>query len=491
MLALEPRVLFDGVAITDIPDVSTKPTPSAEAAATHDPLVVLIGDASPAQRTQSESTGPHNLIVSGEERAAAPARAALEQSLQLAERHLADLVHDAGYDAVMREIYGGDVTDDALQRLREDVARGSLGVRVELVAPDVLYGNAACYAAAGPGGGERIYVNADWLAHASRDEAALVLLEETGHAMDRRLNAVDTPGDEGELFSYRATRTPLDAAQYDRIRGEDDSGVVQIDGRSVVVEFSVSTTNPGPYSYVDTAADDGTFASQTGTLKTGGNNDKIQGIWTGSGYASSIAVQNGAGTVTLGTLSLSAGTIGKGSTTNAGTWTFTPDSAAIQGLTTNELNRTVRIDAKSGQTTTSVTLTFNFYGADDVPAGASRTITTAEDTSYAFRAADFGFSDRDAGDALSAVRIDTLPSAASGTLQLSGVAVTAGEVIAAQDLGALTYAPAANANGAALGSFAFSVRDTAGNAYAAAPGVITLDVTAVNDAPTVSAPASY
>jgi len=37
---------------------------------------------------------------------------------------------------------------------------------------DALNGNAACYAAVGPDAGERIYVNADWLAQCSSIEAA-------------------------------------------------------------------------------------------------------------------------------------------------------------------------------------------------------------------------------------------------------------------------------------------------------------------------------
>lgn len=119
------------------------------------------------------------------------------------------------------------------------------------------------------------------------------------------------------------------------------------------------------------------------------------------------------------------------------------------------------------------------------PTGANATLTGAEDVSLVLAAGNFGFSDANALDALSAVRIDGLP--AVGTLFLSGVAVTAGQVVGVSDINAgnLTFLPAAGASGSPYASFTFSVRD-AGGLYDAAPNTITINVTAVNDAPTIT-----
>ena len=89
------------------------------------------------------------------------------------------------------------------------------------------------------------------------------------------------------------------------------------------------------------------------------------------------------------------------------------------------------------------------------------------------------------GDRLGAVRIDTLPAA--GSLTLAGVAVTAGQVIQAADLGAgrLVFTPAPDANGTPYASITFTVRD-AGGLYDATGHTLTLDVTAANDAPAIS-----
>jgi VCBS repeat-containing protein len=125
-------------------------------------------------------------------------------------------------------------------------------------------------------------------------------------------------------------------------------------------------------------------------------------------------------------------------------------------------------------------------GGNTAPTGADNTVTTPEDTAYTFDAAAFGFSDADFGDILSAVRIDTLGLAPGATLRLSGVDVTAGQVILAGQVGNLVFTPAADANGAAYASFTFSVRDPSG-AFDLAPNTMTIAVTAVNDAPVANA----
>ncbi|HSD99851.1 MAG TPA: DUF4347 domain-containing protein, partial [Burkholderiales bacterium] len=137
------------------------------------------------------------------------------------------------------------------------------------------------------------------------------------------------------------------------------------------------------------------------------------------------------------------------------------------------------------------TLTVDVTAVNDAPAGTDNTVVTNEDTTYNFTAADFGFTDVDSGDALSAVRIDTLPLAGTLTLFGSGP-VAANDVILLADItaGNLRFTPAANANGLGYASFTFSVRDTGGPAFDAAPNTMTIDVTAVNDAPAVTADAS-
>jgi VCBS repeat-containing protein len=138
---------------------------------------------------------------------------------------------------------------------------------------------------------------------------------------------------------------------------------------------------------------------------------------------------------------------------------------------------------------------------NDAPSGTDKTRILLEDGSHTFSSADFGFTDVSDSPANSflAVRITTLPTV--GSLTLSGVAVSAGQSIAATDITAskLVFSPVSNANGAAYASFTFQVQDDGGSGNGGidldqAPKTFTFDVTAVNDAPIITshggAPAS-
>ncbi len=145
------------------------------------------------------------------------------------------------------------------------------------------------------------------------------------------------------------------------------------------------------------------------------------------------------------------------------------------------LNSGVDLDA------TPNTITIDVNDVNDEPAGADNTVSTLEDSDYTFTVADFGFSDSD-GDNLQAIRIDALPL--NGSLELSGVAVSAGDFIAVAEItgGNLTFSPGANANGAGYASFAFQVQDDGGTLNSgvdldATPNTITIDVNDVNDEP--------
>jgi len=118
------------------------------------------------------------------------------------------------------------------------------------------------------------------------------------------------------------------------------------------------------------------------------------------------------------------------------------------------------------------------------PTAASATLTTNEDTVKVFAISDFGFSDGDAGDMLQSVTITTLPTA--GSLKLNGVAVTANQVITAANIssGLLAFTPVANANGTSYASIGFKVSD--GTTLSASAYALTMNVTAVNDAPTAT-----
>ncbi|RZL01887.1 MAG: DUF4347 domain-containing protein, partial [Rubrivivax sp.] len=200
------------------------------------------------------------------------------------------------------------------------------------------------------------------------------------------------------------------------------------------------------------------------------------------------------GSLTLNGVAVTAGQVISAANIASGLLKFTP-AANANGA--GNASFTFQVQDNGGTANGGVdldvtprTMTVNVTAVSDAPVGTNKTVTTNEDTAYTFTAADFGFTDPNdsPANALSGVRITTLP--ASGSLTLNGVAVTAGQVISAANIasGLLKFTPAANAHGAGYASFTFQVQDNGGTANGGVnqdvtPRTMTVDVTAVNDAP--------
>ncbi len=208
-----------------------------------------------------------------------------------------------------------------------------------------------------------------------------------------------------------------------------------------------------------------------------------------------IATLPGAGTFTLSGVAVSAGqTIAVANIPNL---SFTPAGNANG---TNYTSFTFQVQDNGGTLDGGVDLdptpnaiTLNVTAVNDAPAGTNKSITLLEDASYTFAASDFGFNDVNdiPANTLNAVKIATLPVA--GTLTLSGGAVSVGQTIAAASIPNLSFTPADNANGTTYASFTFQVQDNGGTFNGGAdldptPNTITLNVTAVNDAPVNTVP---
>lgn len=144
-----------------------------------------------------------------------------------------------------------------------------------------------------------------------------------------------------------------------------------------------------------------------------------------------------------------------------------------------------------GNTGVGAQTVINLIGVNDAPHGTDTTVTGQEDTALVLNVADFGFTDVDAN-SLVAVKISSLPQ--TGSLSLDGAAVTAGQFVSVADIaaGKLVYTPAADRSGPALASFGFQVQDNGGTANGGVDldpvaRTLTIDVTAVNDAPIMTA----
>ena len=86
--------------------------------------------------------------------------------------------------------------------------------------------------------------------------------------------------------------------------------------------------------------------------------------------------------------------------------------------------------------------------AQSDPVGTASSVAVVSnveaDSAYAFKAADFKFTDSDTGDNLVSITIKTLPSL--GTLRVDGTAATTDQTVTAANIGTITYYPEAGAS---------------------------------------------
>ncbi|AFM24557.1 tandem-95 repeat protein [Desulfomonile tiedjei] len=164
---------------------------------------------------------------------------------------------------------------------------------------------------------------------------------------------------------------------------------------------------------------------------------------------------------------------------NAGNLTFSP---APDANSTGYASFQFKVSDGTAFSNSAYGMNLNVTPVNDAPTGADNTVSMLEDTSHAFTAAEFGFSDVDTGDQLQAVQITSLPTA--GNLKLNGINVTLNQIVSIADINAgnLTFSPAPDANGTGYASFQFKVSD--GTAFSTAAYIMTVDVDSSNHAPT-------
>ncbi len=191
-------------------------------------------------------------LVGGAELLSYASSRRLSDAIAVGSPRLVEAVVAPSFVAVAARVFGAAGESAALSGLRAEVSSSGFSLGVQVVGGGVLGAARAAYASSDYLPVERIYVSADWLATADRSEIVTVLIEETGHAFDRRLSrGLDTPGDEGEWFAAIVTGQPLDPATLAAIRADDDKGEILLAGEAIRVEFSSPGDTPPVVNLVD------------------------------------------------------------------------------------------------------------------------------------------------------------------------------------------------------------------------------------------------
>jgi VCBS repeat-containing protein len=281
-------------------------------------------------------------------------------------------------------------------------------------------------------------------------------------------SAVTIVGTKSQINAALNLTTYLPGGDYNNSNGSFNLTVSASDG---IAPASTQTISFDVTPVVDIGNDTATTLEETPVQIAVLLNDTFEGSPVISGVDGTPLILGTPVSVNHGSVALNAN----------GTVTYTP-SAGFHGL------ETFTYTVTSGSVTETATVTVTVTSVSDAPAGADKTISATEDVPYNFSAADFGFSDpNDApANSFAAVVLTTLPT--TGTMTLNGSAVSSGQVIAVADIPQLAWQAPANANGNALATFTFQVRDDGGVVNGgkdtdASPNTITFNVASVNDLP--------
>ncbi|MEY3972418.1 MAG: hypothetical protein RLY84_811, partial [Actinomycetota bacterium] len=165
--------------------------------------------------------------------------ATLEALLGDWRRLLSDWAASGQLTAAAREALQLKGEPELLKRLAGQWSKGDFSglPPIVLLPSSSMPGAAGAYAIST----KNIYLNQDWLKTASHDWVMSVLTEELGHHLDGILNVVDTPGDEGEIFSRMLNKGKVPPLASQRETGYLDT----IKGGLVVAEFS-AINQPSP-----------------------------------------------------------------------------------------------------------------------------------------------------------------------------------------------------------------------------------------------------
>ncbi|HCP38084.1 MAG TPA: hypothetical protein DIT98_09675, partial [Verrucomicrobiales bacterium] len=166
----------------------------------------------------------------------------LNQGIQEAEKVLNHLPQRKDFSALSQIAFGNanlrsDSFNSRILKFQGNLALNGLGLELELLKGHQLNGALAAYTAHSHKGSERAYLNLDWVSTLSSPERlTAVLLEEAGHAIDRRINGVfDSKGDEGAILAKLIQGEPYENLPL-AIFNENDHETVFIDGVGVAIE---------------------------------------------------------------------------------------------------------------------------------------------------------------------------------------------------------------------------------------------------------------
>lgn len=162
----------------------------------------------------------------------------LSTGLQTAIGQLKKFVNEPAFSEKMTIAFGERIDLESATSLIQNLSNGQFSPQIEILSLKDINGNNGAFDVLT----NTIYISEDFLLQNANnpDAIASVLLEEIGHSIDSRVNAIDALGDEGEIFSALVRGTNLSQTDVVALKSENDQATINPNGKPILVETSAS-----------------------------------------------------------------------------------------------------------------------------------------------------------------------------------------------------------------------------------------------------------
>jgi len=147
---------------------------------------------------------------------------------------LNEFADDSLFSEKVRLVFGVDVSSQVFKALIADLPE------IEVVGDEVLQGALGAFSTQMG----KIYLS-QGLVSGDINKLEAVLIEEIGHYVDAQVNAADSAGDEGAIFSAFTRGVPLTPEQIQFLESLDDNALITLDGQTIQVEQSSISDSGG------------------------------------------------------------------------------------------------------------------------------------------------------------------------------------------------------------------------------------------------------
>jgi hypothetical protein len=199
------------------------------------------------------------------------------QHLNAVQNQLSHFAAQNNFNEIITTAFGKQVDRTQLEILQKQLLSGDFSIipDIQVLSNGELGSANGAYAA----DLDKIFVSSDFLTTASDTAVSLMLMEEIGHRIDKLLNNnVDSPGDEGEIFSLLVNGNNLSPEILSELKSQDDRGEIvlsenylgQVVERKVAIEKQNITGTEGDDTIYG-------FITQDDLIEGLGGNDTIYG----------------------------------------------------------------------------------------------------------------------------------------------------------------------------------------------------------------------